>query len=350
MGFKAHYQGVEFIIFSLKGKIMKTNLNFVGIDVSKDTLDICMISDQQKSWTIKNKRNAIEKCFAKLLKDTSMCYHICAENTGKYTWVLMRVMAKLGCHFYIVNPLHLKRSLGLIRGKNDKIDAIRIAHFIKKNHQDIEPFTPKRDIVENLQILVGERKFRVQQRQQLSTKNKEHKVLNNQDLASKLIEENNKLIQELNRQIKTIEKQIRQLIKHDEIFHKIDKQLQSIPGVGDVLCWNLIVKTNEFKCIKTPRKLACYAGVAPFANTSGTSIFGRNRVSNLADKSLKKLLHLGAMSAIRLENDLAQYYHRKVNQGKNKMSVLNAVRNKIIHIIFALIKNQSFYQNRLVLS
>ena len=109
-------------------------------------------------------------------------------------------------------------------------------------------------------------------------------------------------------------------------------------------------KTNEFKTITDPRKLACYAGVAPFKNTSGISVFGRNRVSNLADKSLKKLLHLGAMSAIRLDNDLAIYFKRKVAQGKNKMSVLNAVRNKIIHIVFALIKNQNLYQNRLVTS
>ena len=56
------------------------------------------------------------------------------------------------------------------------------------------------------------------------------------------------------------------------------------------------------------------------------------------------------MSAIRLDNDLAIYFKRKVAQGKNKMSVLNAVRNKIIHIVFALIKNQNLYQNRLVTS
>jgi len=68
------------------------------------------------------------------------------------------------------------------------------------------------------------------------------------------------------------------------------------------------------------------------------------------DKSLKTLLHMGAISSIRLNNDLSAYYKRKVESGKNKMSVLNAVRNKIIHIIFALVKNQSFYQNRLLLS
>ncbi len=120
--------------------------------------------------------------------------------------------------------------------------------------------------------------------------------------------------------------------------------MRSVPGVGEILCWNFLVKTNEFKSITDPRKFACYSGVSPFENSSGTSIFGRNRVSVFADKSMKKLLHMGALSAIRLENDLAIYYRRKVEEGKNKMAVLNALRNKIIHIIFALIKNQSKHQ------
>ena len=58
-----------------------------------------------------------------------------------------------------------------------------------------------------------------------------------------------------------------------------------------------------------------------------------------ADKGLKKSLYLGALSAIRLDNDLAIYYHRKVKEGKNKMSIINAVRDRITHIVFALINN-----------
>lgn len=70
----------------------------------------------------------------------------------------------------------------------------------------------------------------------------------------------------------------------------------------------------------------------------------------LADKAIKSVLHMGAMSAIRLNNDLRTYYLRKVEEGKNKMSVLNAIRNKLIHRVFAVIKNQIPYQKDLVLS
>jgi len=329
---------------------MKTNLKFIGIDVSKHTLDICLLSETAVSSVIKNTKTAISKFFKNLLKDTSFSYHVCCENTGKYSWVLMEILSEMHCDFYVVSPLHLKRSLGLTRGKSDKVDAIRIAHFIKKNHDELSVFIPKRKELELLQILLSERRSRVEQRKALLTKNKELLVLSNKQISKSITKLNNKLIKEFSLQIKSFESQIRTLIKNDESLQKLDKQLRSVPGIGEILCWNLLVKTNEFKTIIDPRKLACYAGVAPFANTSGISIFGRNRVSNLADKSLKKLLHLGAMSAIRLENDLGEYFKRKVAQGKNKMSVLNAVRNKMIHIVFALIKNQSLYQNRLVTS
>ena len=329
---------------------MKTELKFIGIDVSKDTLDICILSHETESLVIKNQEKVISKFFKSLLKDDSKKHHICLENTGKYSWVIIKALAELDCCFYVINPLHLKRSLGLTRGKNDKIDAIRIARFIKKNHDDTPQFIPRRDIIEQLHILLSERRFRVNHKRQLTTKNKELKVLRNKKMAQQIKRDNDRLIKEIILQIKRLEKQIKELIKNDEALKTLQKQLKSVPGVGDILCWNLMVKTNEFKSIKDPRKLACYSGVAPFKNTSGTSIFGKNRVSNLADKSLKKLLHLGALSAIRLNNDLAVYYQRKVDEGKNKMSVLNAVRNKIIHIIFALIKNQTLYQNRLVTS
>jgi len=328
---------------------MKTNLRFIGIDVSKDTLDVGIYSEEEKSTVIKNSKKAILKYFNKLLLDKGV-YHICIENTGKYSWILMELLPKLNCSFYVVNPLHLKRSLGLIRGKNDKIDALRIAGFIKKNHQETALYIPQREELNLMQILLSERRFKVKQRKQLKAKNKENLILSSKKIAKRLTAKNNRLIKELSKQIIELETEIKQLITKDESLKILNKQLKSIPGVGDILSWTVLVKTNEFKTITNPRKLACYAGVAPFASTSGTSIFSRNKVSNFADKGLKRVLHLGAMSAIRLENDLAYYYRRKVDEGKNKMSVLNAVRNKIIHIIFAIIKNQEYYQNRLVVS
>ena len=158
------------------------------------------------------------------------------------------------------------------------------------------------------------------------------------------------MIKKLDDQTNAIEKKIEEIIKEDDVLQRQSKLIQSVPGAGKVLTWTMLAKTEAFTLITEPRKMACYSGVVPFDNRSGTSVFHRPRVSFFADKQIKTVLHLGAMSAIRLENDLSEYYQRKVAEGKNKMSVLNAVRNKIIHRIFAVIKNDAPYQKHLVLS
>lgn len=330
---------------------MKNQAKFIGIDVSKLTLDVCIIGETNISLVIKNTERQIIKWIKELeIKHPDCQLYICIENTGKYSWKLMEILPSFNIMFYVVNPLHLKRSLGLIRGKNDQIDAIRIAHFIKKNHQELETYILERACITKLKVLISERKYKVSKRKELKTKNKDVQELSDQKLIATLVKGNNDLIKLLTSQIKAIEKQIEQISQTDDQLKQMNKILKSIPGVGPILAVYLIVKTNEFKSIKTPRKLACFCGVAPFDNRSGTSIFSKARVSILADKTLKRVLHMGALRAVRLDNDLKIYYDRKVKEGKNKMSVLNAVRNKIIHTVYALIKNQTFFQNRLVLS
>ena len=74
------------------------------------------------------------------------------------------------------------------------------------------------------------------------------------------------------------------------------------------------------------RKLACYCGVAPFKYSSGTSVRGKTKVHYMANKKLKCNLHMASLTAVKLEVELKAYYERKVLEGKNKMSVLNAVK------------------------
>ena len=165
-----------------------------------------------------------------------------------------------------------------------------------------------------------------------------------------LLKLNKKLIEAIDMQIRKIESDIERSIMEDDELREKTELIRSVPGVGKVVSWMMIAKTDGFTSISDPRKMACHCGVVPFDHQSGTSMRFRPRVSVFADKKMKSLLHLAAMSAIRLNNELRIYYQRKVGDGKNKMSVLNAVRNKIIHRIFAVVKNQTTYKNDLVLS
>jgi transposase len=135
------------------------------------------------------------------------------------------------------------------------------------------------------------------------------------------------------------------IISNDAALHELFTLLTSVPGVGKCTALYFLCFTNEFQLCRTAKQLACYCGVAPFEHTSGTSIRGKTRVSSMANKILKCHLHLGALSAIQHNAELRQYYLRKVAEGKHKMAILNAIRNKIIHRIIAVVHRRTPYQS-----
>ena len=335
------------IILNFHYKIMQ-NQTIAGIDVSNETLDICISSSKgQYSFVIKNEVRSISKFFKAYEHETIF---IGMENTGRYNWALYEVLKDLHHRIFVVSPLHLKKSVGLVRGKNDKIDAVRIAAFILKNHSDLPQWKPSTPSVQKLKILLTERNARVKAKSILLKQQKDHARMKLLGLDKYLQGLNKQQLAVLTRQIHQIENDMEALIRADEQMHTQSKLIRSIPGVGKVLCWTMIAKTENFTTITEPRKMACYSGVVPFRNSSGTSLRGKDHVSNYADKAVKTILHMAAMRAVRLTNDLQTFYLRKVSEGKNKMSVLNAIRNKIIHRIFAVIKNQTSYQINLLMS
>ena len=148
----------------------------------------------------------------------------------------------------------------------------------------------------------------------------------------------------LSQDIKKVEKQIKELIDSDDDLRRLNKIISSVDGIGEVISAKLIVMTNEFKAFKTGRQFACYSGVAPFEHSSGTSVRGKTRVSHLANKNAKTMLHMAALPTIRKARSMRNYYERKVEKGNSKMSVINAIRNKLIHCIFACVRNDVMYQ------
>lgn len=321
-------------------------LAFIGIDISKKTLDVCVKIDQSiNHCQISNHTKAIHKLMDKYMKQYDVI--IGMENTGRYNWPLYEALSELTARVFVLSALHLKKSLGLVRGKNDRIDAQRIMQYVEKNWMDLQAWEAPSKTLQKLKILLTERNSRVKMIKQLKAVNKEYDMISQIAKEERLAQMNNKLIKDIEKQVAAIEKKIDTLLASCDQLHQQQQRLLSVPGIGRILSWYLIAKTDNFKIINNPRKLACYCGVVPFEHRSGTSIRGKTRVSIHADHKLKSLLHLGAMSAIRLDNDLQEYYIRKVNEGKSKMSVLNAVRNKIIHRAFAVVKQEKMYEKNL---
>lgn len=152
------------------------------------------------------------------------------------------------------------------------------------------------------------------------------------------------ILEKVEKQVKEVNDEIKKLIDSDQRLTELKELISSVPGIGDVVTWKLLVTTNEFKDFSDGKKFACYSGVVPFQHQSGTSLKSRARVSHLANKEMKTLLNLSAVANIsRGKGELYEYYQRKVDEGKVKMSVINAVRNKIIQRVFACVKNNRKY-------
>ncbi|OAV68163.1 Transposase IS116/IS110/IS902 family protein [Bacteroidales bacterium Barb4] len=123
------------------------------------------------------------------------------------------------------------------------------------------------------------------------------------------------------------------------------RQLCTVEGIGNKTAVKMIVVTKGFTDFTDARKFCCHVGAAPFSYLSGSTILSRNRVSQRADKSIKALLHMAApVVAARCRGELHDCYERKAAEGKNKMSVPNAVRAKLVHRMFAVIRNNQDYQ------
>lgn len=324
----------------------------IGIDVSKRTLDVCIKRNESlTSIVIVNEKMAVTKFIKNLFKENDAnLIQLGIENTGVYNYVLYEVLRKFGINTYVFHPLDLARSIGMVRGKNDKIDAIRIANYLALHLDILNPSKLPDKANSILKALFSKRKKLVEQRAALKKSNQELERIFGKKDAETILKSDRHVIQALDQAIKQLDKKIVEFNNQDPVIAQHMENIRSVQGVGQVLAAYVAIKTHGFTELTNPRKLACYAGVVPFDNRSGTSLYKKPRVSSMADKEFKRLLHMAALRSIQLPGELQDYYLRKVSEGKNKMVVINAIRNKIIARICSCINNKKKYQGNLVLS
>lgn len=323
---------------------------YLGIDVSKSTLDIAVVKEAAVilEKQIQNEKSSLKLFLKELVQEFKLDHEqvvVCLEHTGIYSYRALEVLQKAGVKVCLEPALRIKQSQGMTRGKDDQVDARRIALYAYKNRESLVFWQPKRMVLQKLQALLTSRERLIKTKVQLEIPVQESAGYMEPTIARSVKAFSQPVIKAIKKELVRLEKELSALVKSDDGVKEQHGIITSVPGVGNVTALNMIIHTNEFKSIREPKKFACYAGVAPFKHESGSSIRGRNRVSKLANMTLKKLLHLGAMSAIQCSEEMRQYYQRKVQGGKNKMSVINAVRNKLISRIFACVAQQRLYQN-----
>ena len=320
---------------------------YVGVDVSKLTIDVTCINQAGENHyqCFDNTAAGFQRLNRWLQSLSSFLYPhtlFCLEHTGIYSRQLVDFLLLKGGKVWLESSLHLKRSMGLVRGKSDKIDSLRIAHYAMLNKDGAKLVSPSNTTLELLRDLLSNRKRIDKALQGISVSVRE---LGRIDKAAgkELAKLNAPALQGLKKSKQAIEKRMQELIHSDSELERIFQLVTSIKGVGPVLTTELLIYTEQFTRMTTPKQLACYCGVAPFTHTSGTSIRGRAGTSNFANMQLKSTLHLAAMSSCKNVPDLHAYFKRKVGEGKSKMCVLNAIRNKLLYRILAVVKRGTPY-------
>lgn len=322
---------------------------FIGIDVSKPYFDASLMAVvshvKQAVDTSRFDNNATGiKAFERWLKShmVTMDEHslVVIENTGIYHRLIWSFCSRKHLPIHIGNAAHIKWSFGIARGKNDKIDSIRLCNYAFRESDSLTATAPLDPVLLHLKDFISARTKLLKQVTSLKASIKELGNVN-EKIHQKLVEKSLKsAIDGIAKSIKNIEMEIRKIIEENKAFKINYKLLVSIPGIGHVTAIYLIGCTANFAGNPSGKQLACYAGVAPFEHSSGISIKGKTRVHRMANKELKRLLHLCALSAIQYNAEIKNYYNRKKDEGKHSMSILNAVRNKIVLRVAAVIKNQ----------
>lgn len=320
---------------------------FVGIDISKSFFDISYYWKGEAIYLgmFENSLEGFQNFLTELssiVKIPSDKWFICFENTGSYSKEILYFFIDQGIPCLEESPLKISRSLGLRRGKSDKIDSKDICNYVYEKREKLSATILDDPVIIKLKILLSRRDLFVKQKSALSVSLKEQNKSMDKDFYKELLKDNKKMLDHYAKHIKLIEDKIKRLIKSNSQMYKNYKLLTSVIGIGPVTAAHLISTTNNFRKITDPRKYACYCGVAPFPNQSGTKK-GKTRVHNMANKKIKSLFSNCAIAAIIHDPQLSLYFRKKTKEGKEYGVVANAIKNKLIQRAFAVIQRQSPY-------
>ncbi|MFC6998798.1 transposase [Rufibacter roseus] len=321
---------------------------FIGIDISKLVMDATVLfpDGRHDHHQFKNSRagfNQLLRWVRRLSSKEAYELIFGFEDTGVYSIGIGRFLSGLKLRFVSENAYRIRRSMGIQRGKDDKADSLLIARYLKRNLEELSFGQAAPDLLLELGQLSSQRERLLKERAAHKTRIKELKVLEGCLDMRFLLRIEADMVRLLDKKLREVEEEIGKRIKAQEGLQEKKELLCSVPGVGEQIANQMLIITRGFTRFPDWRKFSCYAGLAPFKHTSGTSVRGRTKVSKIANKKIKALLTMGALTSIKSKNEYRQYYERKTAEGKHPMAVLNAIKNKIVSRMFAVIERNTPY-------
>ena len=332
--------------------MQKEQKNYVGIDVSKPYFDASLLTvaehqkQPMKTERFSNTKDGL-RLFHQWLNENGASMNgqtlLVLENTGVYHRLLWQFCCEHNTPIHIGNATHMKWSFGIARGKNDVVDSKRICEYAYRHADQLKAAPALNPAFVKLKDFMTARTKLLHQKNSIKTYLNELKHSNDKTTQKVLEQSFKAALSGIEKSLGSIENEMDKTIIEDTDIERNYKLITSVPGVGKYTALYILCCTHNFATKISGKQLASYAGVAPFEHSSGVSVKGGNHVHKMANKELKQLLHLCALSAIKYYPEFKTYFDRKKAEGKNGMSVLNAIKNKLVLRVVAVVNNQQPY-------
>lgn len=329
---------------------------FVGIDFSKEKIDVAIIFAEgltETSMRVSNEfKNSVSgyKQLVKWVENSSnetepSLWLFCGENTGDYSKPLCNFLYGRGFDMWLENAKSIKDASGIRRLKSDRADANMIAEYAMRNYDKAIIYEPLSESLSQLRELFLYRQMVVRHRCSFQVRRGEKRLNMEKSPVKTMISQSGRhIVTELNKEIEKIDKRIAELIDSDDELAQVFTIVTSIPGIGTQNAVCMMVYTDNFRRFNfDSRKIACYYGIAPFGRDSGTSVHTDPHVHYMANRQIKAMLSQAALSAARFNPVIASYYSRLIAKGKKRQIVLNNVKNKLVHIVTAMVRNKQLF-------
>ncbi len=324
---------------------------FIGVDVSKLTLDVS-VDGKRNHIRVANSSEGFKQLMA-WLKSLSISLSDCwfvMEYTGGYEYRLVQFCQSKHISFTRVPGLQIKKSLGMQRGKNDKIDSKRIAEYGYEKREKLKENKVCNAAIARLKQLLTQRRGFVKDKK--ANEHRMNELLAMMDFKANdpMMKRYKKLVDVALDLIDKTETEIKKIISNDEAMSRNFELITSIPGIGNVNGWMTIAYTENFECFPDGRTYGAYIGVVAYEHSSGTSIKGKSRVSKMANQQLKADLSMAAKTSVQHDPEMKAYYDRRATMGKHHMGIMNEVKFKLVLRMFAVVNKGEVYVKNLKLA
>lgn len=306
---------------------------YVGIDVAKESLDVCLLADSKRFSTSNDSKGFVQ--LLKALPTPGSCL-VVLEATGGYQRAVVAELVASGHQVAVVNPRQVRdfaRGLGFL-AKTDRLDAEVIARF----GQQAQPRSLEKSsgIQQELQQLVTRR------RQLIDLRTAETNRLETATTKS-VVKSLLSMIEQLEKKIRQIEKEMSKLVESDEALQCQAALIESVPGVGAITAAPLIAELPELGRLNR-QEIAALAGLAPFNRDSG-KFHGRRAIWG-GRSAVRGVLYMAALSARRCNPVIQAFAQRLKDAGKPFKVILTACMRKLLVILNTIIKNNSAWNQQ----